>query len=164
MSDLQRTVDTAKPILAYHPTTPVHYEKALREICRAPLEGGPTSELYAFFAKQLAAGVSNGQIRTSAGESIEEVAARMTGHYATCRERHTGKTILWVSHGLATSAFLCTVLDLSYDRPIMMDYIMDNGGVAIVSSHGSGKPTLDLFNCQKHNEDSRKDSPIKPTA
>src|SRR3989338_5357569 len=150
VSYLKRTVDTARPILEHHPQTPVRYEQALREICRAPFEGGPISELYAFFAQQLAAGVPNGKIRTAQGESIEEVAKRMMDHYGACHKQHQDETVLWVTHGLASAAFICGLLGYSFDRDSIVPYVMGNAGLALLSAHGSGKPVLDPFNCRKH--------------
>ncbi len=152
VSDLKRTVDTAYPIIQHHPSVPVSYEPTLREICRAPFEGGPISELYEFFAQQLAAGVPNGKIRTNEGESIEDVAQRMMDRYGACHRQHQGETVLWVTHGISSAAFFCALLGYSFDREDVLKHVMGNAGVAVLSAKGSDKPVIDPFNCRRHLE------------
>ena len=107
-SDLSRAMDTAKPISeAFH--MPVHADPALREIQAGEWEGVKFADLdlrypqsYRIWRTDIGNAVCDG------GESVRLFSERILKATGEIAERHTGKTVVIVTHATPIRV-ICTV-------------------------------------------------------
>jgi probable phosphoglycerate mutase len=143
-SHLQRAQDTAKAIAQYH-GLPVNTEPALREIEAGEVEGVTLAELGHHFSKLLVQYNGDKLEYTSApgGESLPEVQQRGWEAVQRLADKHSGQTIVLVSHYFTILSIICRVLDLPLVQMKRMH--MDTGCINAVIFN-SGQPRLELFN------------------
>ncbi|MCG8673223.1 MAG: histidine phosphatase family protein [Pseudomonadales bacterium] len=143
-SPLQRTRDTAAAIAAsLNKDVAVHHD--LKEYGIGELEGESFSDLHKihkFFDKVN----EDRHFAPEGGESIHEVATRMTAAIKELAERHPGEKVVAVSHGAAMALALACILD---DDPYAWDnYFFHNTGVTEIIV--GKEPQLLRFNCYSH--------------
>ncbi len=147
-SPLQRTKDTASAIaqaLAHN----VKLHPGLKEYGVGVLEGVSFNDLHKkhdFFAK-----VSRDRhYAPDGGESIQQVAERVTKALEEIAEQHRGEKVVAVSHGAAMALALACIID---NDPYAWDkYFFHNTGITELII--SDQPRLIRFNCYAHLNDS----------
>jgi len=95
MSDLKRCIQTAKPIIGFHPNTPVFQEPKLREMGFGVLEDSPRGAIHEA-AKE--AGVDFVDFKPEGGESTMEMQSRVLKFIKNLTKTEKGN-ILCVTHG-----------------------------------------------------------------
>lgn len=146
-SPLQRTRDTAHAIAsALDHQVQIHHD--LKEYGIGELEGESFSDLHkvhGFFNKV----EQDRHYAPQGGESIHQVATRITNALQEIAEKHRGEKVVAVSHGAAMALALACLLD---NDPYAWDnYFFHNTGVTELVI--SDEPKLLRFNCFAHLED-----------
>ena len=100
-SDLDRAMDTARIVMSRHPGVEIHSEPSLREWCLGVLEGKCWNDLVkdpvmAELREALLRENCVGEI--PGGETKTELQARVDAFLQLMVERHTGQTMLLVTH------------------------------------------------------------------
>lgn len=108
-SDLPRAMETAQPI-GERLNLPIRPAPALREIDVGAWEGLTVPEIRAEHSDNWATYVSD-PINTvrKGGESLAEMAERVTEAFHRWEAEHTGETVLAVTHGGPIKALVCSV-------------------------------------------------------
>ncbi len=112
-SDLLRAEQTAGAV-AEHLRLPVSLDARLREQDFGNYEGRALSELLegdAAFSEAWTQDFS--LLHPPGGERFSDAAGRMRQWFEDARPRRSGEVVLAVSHGLALSALLCALTDLT---------------------------------------------------
>ena len=124
-----RAQDTAREILAYHPSTPLFTDPDLREFGFGDLEARPEAELLARYDPEtMFTGVLHGRFTgIPGGETGPEFLARVGSAFTRIEATHTGH-VLVVSHGLSLRAYL-TMID---SRPTLP---LPNASISTVQVH-----------------------------
>ncbi|MRR29485.1 histidine phosphatase family protein [bacterium] len=123
-SDLSRAAKTAE-ILATTLKMPIHTDARLREICQGIWEGMSLDEVQEKYSEDFKHGFEDPAFsRAPGGESVAEVAARMSAAADEIAARHPDGRILLVSHGLAVSTLYCQANGISLTQVYL--YIPDN--------------------------------------
>jgi alpha-ribazole phosphatase len=113
VSDLQRTVETARAVVAYH-TCPVIVEPRLREIRFGKWEGKTYAEIARDDPETLRAWETRApQASGPGGETLAQLADRIQSFLDDLGQAAAGKTVLIVSHSGALQVMLCLLLGLS---------------------------------------------------
>ena len=144
-SDLKRAVDTTKEIIKFHPDTPVHYVKELREASKGIFDGRPRKLIQEY--RQKLSGLLHLH-KYKNGESLIEVQKRIFDFYKKLLLKHPTKTVLIISHGSAIICLLIKLLNKSFDNFIELK--PDNCAITIVQIDKNKKPRLEILNCVKH--------------
>ncbi len=145
VSDLQRTIDTAKEIIKYHPDAEVVYDPRIREQSHGVFEGTPWGTIKAEGDK---AGKSRFEFKPDGGESSLEMYERVKGFIHSVAEKDKGKNVMMVSHG---GPIVCLLIYL-FNRP-QEDFMMlqpHNTGVSILEIDFKNKHKILTLNCIKH--------------
>lgn len=146
VSDLLRTKDTAKEILAYHPKTKVVFTKQLRERSLGIYEGKSWTKYRPVIEKN---GPLFADFGPRGGESLRRVQVRVVALYNRVTARHNGRTVLFVSHGGILSALLAHLFGKPFDKAHFYQYLPSNTAVTILDI----SPTnirVHTLNCTKH--------------
>ena len=106
-SDLLRASQTAERIAASL-ALPLIPEPGLREICLGAWEGGPYKEIKSHYHRLAELGEDPAQFRPPGGETVAEVAARITETVNRIAAQHPGERVLMVLHGVVISSLLCS--------------------------------------------------------
>ena len=133
VSDLTRTRQTAEPIIARHPNTPITYDSRLREKHLGILEGRLRSEIDA-----------DKWGTVEGGESQEALTKRIIAFLDEIREKHD-EHILIISHG----GYITTLLMHLAGSDDKETYHPGNASVSIVEFDVEG-PTITLVGDQRH--------------
>ena len=128
-SDLQRASQTAA-LVAQVLSLPVTFDTRLREISQGEWEGMSLAEVRRKYEFDPAAAESSADSRAPGGESVNEVAARMTAAAADIAVKHPKERVLIVSHGLAVAALYCVANQISLAT--VHGYIPENATPLIV--------------------------------
>ena len=131
VSDLQRTKDTAQPLIHHHQTVPVTYTPQLRELTKWIYDGRPQTEgheavkqswnhRYEFVYPQ--------------GESIEQLQQRGVQFFKDMYQQHQWESILAISHGWLITTFLLYALAKDFDN--FRDHRVDNASISLVVYDG----------------------------
>jgi alpha-ribazole phosphatase len=112
VSDLMRTVETARAVVAYH-TCPVIVEPRLREIRFGKWEGMTYAEIARDDPETLRAWETRApQVSGPGGETIAQLAGRIQSFLDDLGKEVADKIVLIVSHGGALQVMLCLLLGL----------------------------------------------------
>lgn len=145
-SDLERTVNTAKEIVKFHPEVPIYFVEDLRERALGDLEGKTQDEV----------GWSNQEKRkdivTKANaELIPNLVNRAKMFNEKVLEKFLGKKVLLVGHGGINTAIMANILNKEW-LSFFNNYKPKNTAVTIFEFDKNKKPKLVLMNCVKHLE------------
>jgi 2,3-bisphosphoglycerate-dependent phosphoglycerate mutase len=135
VSDLTRTRQTAEPIIATHPETPVTYDPRLREKHLGVLEGQDRGETKA-----------NVWGEVEGGEPPDAFRARVIGFLDELFERHQGEHVLIVSHG----GYLTTLLMHLAGSNDPKAYHPSNASVSTVEFDLEGNHTISIISDDAH--------------
>ncbi len=145
VSDLKRTVDTAKEIIKFHPNVPIVYDKRIREVCLGEFEGKPWGSVSEAAKKQ---GIPHSLLKPKQGESLFEMRQRVISFFEKVLEEEFDKTILFVTHGGPVRGLLIHLLNISKEEEF--DFVLENTCVSIfeIDQEKNIKPII--VNCSKH--------------
>ena len=151
-SDLSRTAETARIILAQQRDLTLTATAQLRERHYGVFEGLTVAERQARYPDMFAASLSNDlDFAPTDGETMSQVGARMAAFVAELRERHLEETVLIAGHGGALRATLPALLDLPLEA--LWRLALDNCALSIIDTYpesdGVGA-VLRLFNDTSH--------------
>ncbi len=151
-SDLSRTSETARIILAQRREVKLTATSQLRERHYGVFEGLTVAERQARYPDMFAASLSNDlDFAPTDGETMSQVGARMAAFVAELRERHLEETVLIAGHGGALRATLPALLGLPLEA--LWRLFLDNCSLSIVDTYpesdGVGA-VLRLFNDTSH--------------
>ena len=151
-SDLSRTTETARIILAQQPEVTLTATPQLRERHYGVFEGLTVAEREASYPDMFTASVTNDlDFAPTGGETMVQVGARMAAFVAELRERHLEETVLIAGHGGALRATLPALLDLPLEA--LWRLFLDNCSLSIVDTYpesGGVWAVLRLFNDTSH--------------
>lgn len=137
-SDLSRARETAETVAAaLH--LPVMLEKRLREIHQGEWEGQLVDDIKARYAdvwQQRA--IDPASIRPPQGETVGEVAARVSAALEEISRAHPQGSVLVVSHGLSLATVLCKARGIPVGQAYTV--IPDNAEPLWVDWNHSGEP------------------------
>lgn len=136
-SDLQRAKQTGSA-LADKLGIPMQYDRRLREINQGEWEGQLVSEIIKHYGPEFKIRRLNPEIaRAPGGESVSEVALRLTAAIDDISRAHPQGKVLVISHGLA----LATVITRSRGLPLNQVYnlVPENATPYIIEWHSNGK-------------------------
>ena len=129
-SDLKRAYQTAE-IIARKVAAPLHVDPRLREICQGEWEGLLVSEVRQRYNQDFSGPYHDiAHSRAPGGESVIEVADRLTQAADDIALAFPGQPVLLVSHGLALSALVCTAKKLPLSE--VYSHIPDNAFPLVV--------------------------------
>jgi len=132
-SDLSRAAQTAS-ILVEKLGMPIQTDVRLREICQGIWEGMSLDEVQEKYADDFKRGAEDPAFsRAPGGESIAEVAERMTSAVTEITALYPAGRILLVSHGLAVSTLYCLANDIPLNQ--VYQYIPDNTAPLSITWH-----------------------------
>lgn len=137
-SDLSRARETAE-IVAAALHLPVTLEKRLREIHQGEWEGQLVDDIKARYAdvwQQRA--IDPASIRPPQGETVGEVAARVSAALEEISRAHPQGSVLVVSHGLSLATVLCKARGIPVGQAYTV--IPDNAEPLWVDWNHSGEP------------------------
>lgn len=145
-SDLSRALTTAKSIVDAHEGLPLLVTPALREICAGAWEGLSIDEIERTYPDDFAGFMRvDRDARLGGGESIGEVAARLTAAADVFVRSHPGQTLLLVSHGCALTSFLSSL----NGSPVKLG---TNASVSRVDYDDAFRPTVAYIGDASHLE------------
>ena len=106
-SDLKRALETAREIASHHKLT-VNIEKDLREMDQGELEGLKFSEIRERYDHVLTQWRESPEtLKLPMGESLAGLQERALRVFNKILERHSGETVVTVSHNLTITTLLC---------------------------------------------------------
>lgn len=106
-SDLKRALETAREIASHHKLT-VNIEKDLREMDQGELEGLRFSEIRERYDHVLTQWRESPEtLKLPMGESLAGLQERALRVFNKILERHSGETVVTVSHNLTITTLLC---------------------------------------------------------
>lgn len=148
-SAMNRTMETARPVLKTGLDAPVRQLSDLDEMCWGVYEGEPASDRLRAMLDDMYERWGRGEFdyRVEEGESIIDVQNRCVRAVEHIVEAHAGETVLVVTHGRLLRVLLSTILDFGLDQ--MNDIDHANTGVNVVT-HCDGIYASSLLNCTAH--------------
>jgi alpha-ribazole phosphatase len=142
-SDLQRAWNTALPIARAVGLQPIS-EPRLREGSFGDWEGLTYDEINQHWPGELTAWLNDPLTRVPpGGETLQQILARIGAVVEHIRQRHTGQTVMVVSHGGALRAMICYALDLP--SPTFWRLSLGSAAVSEMRLH-EDVSVLNLFN------------------
>ena len=129
-SDLSRAFQTAEAVasLAH---LPVQRDTRLREICQGEWEGMDLQQVIEKYNVDMRDSQRDpATSRAPGGESVAEVATRMSQAANEIAVRHPDGKVLLVTHGLACASLFCVVNHISLNE--VHDYIPDNATPIVI--------------------------------
>jgi len=148
VSDLKRTVQTAKELIKYHPNTEVIYEQMIRERDLGNLQGRSLKELIEESKKS---GLSMFKFKPKRGESHSDLKKRIKKFFRDLMKKESGKTILLVTHGGPIAHLLLYFLKLPFKK--IKECKSGHTGISIIEVDiNDGNHKINLINCTKHLE------------
>ncbi len=151
ISDLKRTCQTADHVIEHHTAADVVYTEKLREQDVGVFQGRPLQQK---IDAQDAAEESFAAFTPENGESFQDVQGRVSALYEEIGERHTGETVLLISHGGAITTLLLHFFDKPLNVENFTEHVHDNTGVTVVEVDENEEHVLHRLNCTAHLEDS----------
>ncbi len=145
VSDLERTKDTGKEILKYHPRVPVIYTKDIRERSWGIFEGRTTAERRGYSQEK---GISLHDMHPEKGESYDQVLHRMLDFYNFLLKKHLHHTVLIVGHGGSLTYLLLHLFEKTMDE--YKTHHPQNTAVTILEISDDRRHTVHVLNCVKH--------------
>ncbi len=129
-SDLQRAYRSAK-IIAGRLNLPVQIDRRLREVNQGEWEGMLIRDIVNSYRKTWEKRRTNPETaRAPGGESVVEVAARMTEAADEIAALHPNGRVLIVSHGLALATLVCTARQIPLAE--VYSHILNNAEPEII--------------------------------
>jgi broad specificity phosphatase PhoE len=152
-SGLQRAIETAEVVHQHHPSLAVRQDPDLDEMAWGVYEGTPPSEERDAALATIYEHWDAGQYDASVdgGESILDVQDRGVRAIQSIAEKHTGETVLVVTHGRMLRVLLATLLD-GYDLTHMDAFDHSNTGVNELAVE-EGRYAPRTLNCTAHLEE-----------
>jgi len=147
ISDLDRTVQTAKEILMFHPETDIIYTKELRERNDGVFEGYHVSK---YKESRKKSNLSFGHFRPEKGESVHDAQARIKNLYHELVEKHPKETVLLVSHGALITSLLLYLLGKSINLKSFLKHLPVNTAITVLEIDDNKKHKVHVLNCAKH--------------
>lgn len=133
VSDLKRTIDTAAEIIKHHPDIEVIYEPRIRERNLGIFEGKHFTKLHEHVKNS---GIDYFEFKPEKGESIPEANNRIIEFYNEIIEKHSGGTVLIVSHGGTIAALLLHILKKT--RKDYKEYHPKNTAITVIEINENG--------------------------
>lgn len=148
-SALNRTMETAGPLMKTYSDAAVRQLADLDEMCWGVYEGEPWSDRLRAMLDDVYDRWNKGEFdyKVEEGESIIDVQTRCVRAVDHIVEAHAGETVLVVTHGRLLRVLLSTILDLGLDRMNEIDHT--NTGVNVVT-YCDGTYSSSLLNCTAH--------------
>ena len=135
-SPLERTRATAAVIAAPH-RLEIQLEPAFREMAFGEWEGCTRTEIAARFPAAWAAWRATPHlVRPAGGESLGEVAGRVSAGVAELRDVHQGEAVVLVSHAIVIRLIVLEALGLGLDRLWSVD--ASPAGITEIEYHAEG--------------------------
>jgi broad specificity phosphatase PhoE len=145
VSDLQRTMDTAKEIIKHHPDSEIIYEPLLREGHGGIFEGQPYGSMSRAAEK---AGIPRNDFRPEGGESYSDVRERVRKFMGIIMKADMDKTLLLVTHGGIISNIIMHLFSISDEN--IKNFLPPNTGVTIIELDFKNGHKVHTLNCVKH--------------
>ena len=145
VSPLNRTRQTAEPIIKTHPKAEVILDPELREMDFGILEGITYDE---YIEHKKKSGLSNLDFKRDGGESYNDVYARAKRFTEQALKKYAGKTVLMVSHGVMLRQIIANLLNQQVDADKRNSH--DNTGISVIEIKKDGNHKVILKNCTKH--------------
>ena len=134
VSPLKRTLQTAQPIAAAHQLQAVEHSGVL-DLDFGALEGMTIDEARLAFPDVIDKWLTApGHVKFPKGGSLKAVRGRIEDLFTDLVPKHTGETVVLVSHKVVCGAMLCFVLGLSADA--LWRIQQDNGCLNVFEKHG----------------------------
>ncbi len=149
-SPLRRTAETASILAAHHPGVPLLPMRDLEEMSWGVYEGRPMGPEIEGLYRRLSGRWKRGCFddRMEGGESILEVQTRALRAVRHIVDRHTGETVMAVTHGRLLRVLLASLLP-DYGLERMDEILHANTGVyKLVGSKGYFR--AEYLNCTRH--------------
>ena len=151
-SDLSRAADTARHILAEHPSPPsLALDDRLREMHYGEWEGRPGSEIRAESPDLMREFFTGQRQAAPGGESIVQLRERMAAAARDAATAHAGENVLLVSHGNAIMALLAEMLSMAPEAS--WSFAIENTSLTRLHFSNSGKVTVLSVNETAHFEE-----------
>ncbi|PIV90279.1 histidine phosphatase family protein [Candidatus Gracilibacteria bacterium CG17_big_fil_post_rev_8_21_14_2_50_48_13] len=138
-SDLQRAVDTAKEIAAFHPHVSFTLVQNLRERHLGSLEGMRREDLQG--------DVIN--LDPPDGESIQRAFARAKNFLLHTFEKHTHDTVLFVTHGFFSKCLFAALQNTDAEAVKTMDHFK-NASISVFELGAEGALSIVSLNATDH--------------
>lgn len=145
VSDLRRTLQTAKPILKGHPEALVVKEPRVRECSLGVYEGRPWGHLVEDAKAQ---SIDLLHFKPEGGESRLEFKERVQEYKEYLFKQYAAKSVLLISHGGFIANLLLQLLDAPPDA--FDEVHPPNCALSIIGVHDDAKHSIELINCIKH--------------
>ena len=146
-SDLQRAVDTAEEIAKYHLGIEIDLAPGFREWNRGDYEGKKPEDVPPEFM-----GVDlnkNPDFAFPGGESIKDTYHRVEKTFKKVLERHMGKTVLIMGHGVVLRAIMRIIKNIGVEGEFDLPN-MPNTSVSIYNIKKDGNHEEELLCCGEH--------------
>lgn len=143
-SDLKRARMTAEEIMKYHPGTPIHFVRELRERSYGIFEGKERETIREALAST---GIPKHKYKPPEGESYEEERDRVMAFLEEIKKRHRGQTVLFATHGGVKRTMMGTLMGIPLEKAVNTSW--HNTAVSIVNFSENGHEVL-VYNCAKH--------------
>jgi broad specificity phosphatase PhoE len=148
VSDLKRTIDTAREIIRHHPEAEVVHEPLLRERNQGVLEKSPYGT-FSRVAKERGENILD--FKPEGGESINEVKQRVERFLERIMRLDKDRTILLVTHGGVIVNMLIKLLKIPDRDDNYKTLLPPNTAVTIIAIDFQGNESnLVTLNCVKH--------------
>ena len=145
VSDLKRTMDTAKEVIAYHPNAELIYEPLLREVQGGEFEGMPYGSVSRAAEK---AGIPREDFKPKGGESLKDFKARVQKFLDIIAKKDMGKTVLVVTHGGIISNIILSLFKQPDEN--YRSFLPPNTGITIIELDFKAQHRILTLNCVKH--------------
>lgn len=147
VSDLNRTKQTAAPIIATHPEAQVVYEPRIRERNQGVYEG----KEYGLFSDDIKRLGVNPQTHVpKGGESFRMVGERAKNYFDELIEQHKGKNVLVVSHGGFLTQTIFYLMNIEDNRRNYDLLHPKNTALSIFDIQENGNHKAKLLGCTEH--------------
>lgn len=147
-SPLSRTRATARAINAHHKVK-LYTDPALLERGFGALEGRPYDEIFKRFPRF---GWPNALLypwySPLGSERLVDVEARVTSFFDNILKKHTGKTIVIVSHGVTLRTSITHLLH--FPRSFNLLYYMENASLTLIQVRKDGEAEMHLLASVAH--------------
>ncbi|PIN86995.1 histidine phosphatase family protein [Candidatus Woesearchaeota archaeon CG10_big_fil_rev_8_21_14_0_10_44_13] len=142
-SDLARTADTTKEIFKFHPKTPVHFVRELRERYLAEFQGRTREEL------GLKKDESKEKLQSKTIESFDQMYERSKKFLDSVLHKHKDGTVLFAGHNGINKAIMCVIKGKT-PQDILKTENFGNTSITIFEIDEEKNHTIHLYNCMKH--------------
>ena len=159
-SDLQRTMKTARAVLATRPGMKLNVTTRLRELHLGIWEDTTWGYLDKFYHEMLVNyrnDMTKWKVKDS--EDFEDAKERMYNFVVEVAAKHKGQNVLCASHGFAIRALLAKVRGIPSNRIVEVPFC-GNTALSIFDVDDDGNVTLELENDFSHLKGSDEEGPL----